>query len=64
MSSGNGGRHYGGKDMRSLFLKWGKPVKIVDLAVRMIELAGYKPNKILKYNLQDYDRVKNCMKRS
>lgn len=41
----------------------GKPVKIVDLATRMIELAGYKRETILRFNLRVFVRERNCMRK-
>ena len=42
----------------------GKAVKIVDLATRMIELAGYRPGEDIKIEFTGLRPGENCMKRS
>ena len=41
----------------------GQAVKIVDLATRMIELAGYRPDKDIKIEFTACAPVRNFMKR-
>jgi FlaA1/EpsC-like NDP-sugar epimerase len=45
---GNGGEIY--------IFDMGKPVKIIDLARKMIKLAGFVPERDIKYRLWDFDR--------
>lgn len=51
-----------GKGNEIFVFDMGTPVKIVDLARRMIELAGLIPGEISKSNTRVSVREKNCMR--